>query len=256
VEAAAVHDPIDDSPTDALERAAAWLKAASSVTVLTGAGVSAESGLATFRAADGLWEGHRVEDVATPEAFRRDPVLVWKFYNLRRANLHVAKPNPGHLALAALESRFGDKFALATQNVDRLHQAGGSRRVLELHGNLHVVRCSACGENEDRGTEPLDELPKCKCGGLLRPGVVWFHEPLPEDVWQEAARAACACDVFLVIGTSAVVYPAAGLIGAARSSGAKTIEINLQATEASGSVDLSLYGPSGQILPELVKRSV
>jgi NAD-dependent deacetylase len=251
-----MHPPVDSSPSDALKRAAVFLATANSVAVLTGAGVSAESGLATFRGADGLWEGHRVEDVATPMAFERDPGFVWRFYNMRRANLVNAQPNPGHHALAALEDRFGsERFTLITQNVDGLHRAAGSRHVLELHGSLKRVRCTGCGVIEDRGVAALDDLPECPtCGELLRPDVVWFHEPLPEDVWEQAAQAACTSDCFLVVGTSAVVYPAAGLIIAARQSGARVIEINLTQTEASERVDLGLYGPSGQILPELVER--
>lgn len=251
-----MHPPVDDSPIDALDRAARWLAAARSVAVLTGAGVSAESGLATFRAADGLWEGHRVEDVATPEAFERDPALVWNFYNARRASIAAAGPNAGHLALAALENHFGsDRFALITQNVDGLHAAAGSRHILELHGNLRTVRCTGCGIVTDRGVEALPELPRCDaCGELLRPAVVWFHEPLPEDVWYEASMAVRDCNCFLVVGTSAVVYPAAGLIERARAWDARVIEINLAATEASHRADLSLFGPSGQILPELVRQ--
>jgi NAD-dependent deacetylase len=251
-----MHPPVDSSPSDALKRAAEFLAAANSVAVLTGAGVSAESGLATFRGADGLWEGHRVEDVATPMAFARDPVLVWRFYNMRRANLASAQPNAGHRALVGLEDRYGSEwFALITQNVDGLHRAAGSRHVLELHGNLRRVRCTGCGSVEDRGVEALDELPKCAaCGALLRPDVVWFHEMLPEGTWEQASQAVCSCACFLVVGTSAVVYPAAGLIGAAHRCGAKVIEINLTRTEASGRVDLGLYGPSGEILPALVEH--
>lgn len=237
---------------DALERAANLLRAAYRVAVLTGAGISAESGLATFRGGGGLWEGHRIEEVATPSAFARDPVLVWRFYNARRAALRTAKPNPGHYALVALEERYGSEcFAIATQNVDGLHRAAGSRHVLELHGSLAVVRCTGCGVSEDRGTEALEDLPKCdRCGGLLRPGVVWFEEPLPEDIWRQAERAVRDCDCLLVVGTSAVVYPAAGLIDFAPC----TIEINLDRTDASRRVTEGLYGPSGQILPRLLER--
>jgi NAD-dependent deacetylase len=252
-----VHPPMDeDVPSRSLEQAAAWLAAAKSVAVLTGAGVSAESGLATFRGPDGLWEGHRVEDVATPEAFARDPVLVWRFYHLRRANLRTARPNPGHLALAALEERFGsERFTLITQNVDGLHRAAGSKHVLELHGNLTRVRCTGCGRVEERDTEPLDEMPRCSpCGALLRPDVVWFHEPLPDDIWADASLAVRDCQCLLVVGTSAIVYPAAGLIERARTWDARVIEVNLTVTEASHRVDLGLYGPSGQVLPELVKK--
>jgi NAD-dependent deacetylase len=239
---------------DALPAAADYLRAAQRVAVMTGAGASAESGLSTFRGAGGLWEGHRVEDVATPAAFGRDPELVWRFYNMRRANLAAARPNAGHLALVKLEERLGpERFALITQNVDNLHRAAGSRRVLELHGNLTRVRCTGCHRVDERGTEPLGDMPKCACGALLRPDVVWFHEMLPDGVWEEAARAVTTSNCFLVVGTSAIVYPAAGLIDAARRVGAKVIEVNLEPTEASGRVDVGLYGPSGQILPKLVE---
>ena len=252
-----MHPPTEnDDLTAALDRATELLRGAERVAVLTGAGVSAESGLATFRGAGGLWEGHRVEDVATPDAFRRDPQLVWRFYNARRAGVRTAQPNAGHLALVRLEERFdGDRFTLATQNVDGLHQAAGSRRVFEVHGSLRRVRCTGCGAVEDRGVEPLDDLPHCAaCGALLRPAVVWFNEALPEEVWAEAERAARACQGFLVVGTSAVVYPAADLVRLARLNRAKVIEVNLTHTPASQHADVTLCGPAGQVLPELVKR--
>jgi NAD-dependent deacetylase len=250
-----MHHPIHDGPEDALDRAAEIIAAAREVTVLTGAGVSAESGLATFRGAGGLWEGHRVEDVATPDAFRRDPTLVWRFYNARRTGLRAVKPNPAHRALVALEDRFGERFTLATQNVDGLHQAAGSRRVCELHGSLREVRCTECDGLWDRGTEPLPDLPRCpECGALLRPAVVWFGESLPPREWELAQEAAERCDCFLVVGTSAVVYPAAGLIRSARSAGARVIEFNLEKTEASHAADVGLYGPAGELLPRLVER--
>ncbi len=250
-----MHPPVDEAD-EPLEKAAACLRRARRLAVLTGAGVSAESGVPTFRGAGGLWEGHRVEEVATPMAFAADPSFVWRFYHQRRAGLRTVRPNPGHAALAALEKRFGhDAFTLATQNIDGLHRAAGSRHVLELHGNLARVRCTGCGRTEDRGLEPLPELPKCdRCEALLRPDVVWFHEMLPEAEWAEAARAAAACDCFLVVGTSAVVYPAAGLIDAARLAGAAVVEVNLQRTDASRAAAVGLYGPSGRLLPELVER--
>jgi NAD-dependent deacetylase len=246
---------VDDRERN-LERVAAMLRAARTVAVLTGAGVSAESGLATFRGADGLWEGHRVEEVASPSAFARNPELVWRFYNARRAALRNAQPNAAHRALVALEDRLGSEcFTLATQNVDGLHRAAGSRNLLELHGSLAVVRCTGCGKADDRGTDPLADLPRCAaCNSLLRPAVVWFEEALPEDDWQAAKRAVEQCEVFLVIGTSAVVYPAAGLVRSARDAGAKVIEVNLEPTAASRDADIGLYGPAGQILPELVRR--
>lgn len=238
----------------ALNQAAEWLRQAASVAVLTGAGVSAESGISTFRDAGGLWEGHRVEDVATPEAFRRDPLLVWKFYNTRRANIQSVRPNPGHFALAELERQLGPgRFTLVTQNVDGLHRAAGSQRVLEIHGSIIRVRCVGCEKRETR-TDALAELPRCQdCGDLLRPDVVWFHEALPEEVWEQAMVAVYEASVLLVVGTSAVVYPAAGLIEVSRANRGRVIEVNLNATAASERVDLSLFGPSGEVLPRLMK---
>jgi NAD-dependent deacetylase len=252
-----MHHPVDEQDLEkSLEKAAAWICGADHVAVLTGAGVSAESGVPTFRGAGGLWEGHRVEDVATPDAFQRDPALVWRFYNARRTALRAVRPNPGHFALATLEERFGtERFAVITQNIDGLHRAAGSRHVLELHGNLARVKCTGCALREDRGAEPLPELPRCAdCGALLRPDIVWFHEMLPEDVWEQALMAAAECQCFLVVGTSAVVYPAAGLIELARRQGARILEVNLERTAASLNADLGLYGPSGQLLPRLVEK--
>jgi NAD-dependent deacetylase len=242
-----------EEPADALARAVDIVRQAQRIAVLTGAGISAESGLQTFRGGGGLWEGHRVEDVATPAAFRRDPALVWRFYNARRKARCSVRPNPGHLALAQLEARLGDRFTLITQNVDGLHSAAGSQRVLELHGSLARVRCTACELIEDRGHEELVELPKCgHCGALLRPDIVWFYEPLPHQVWLRAEEAARTCQCFLVVGTSAVVYPAAGLTLLARESGGRVIEVNLERTEASAHADVTLLGPAGEILPRLL----
>jgi NAD-dependent deacetylase len=250
-----MHPSVDDPNLVDLEKAARLLRQANRLAVLTGAGISAESGLATFRGAGGLWEGHAVEEVATPMAFARDPGLVWRFYNARRAGLRTVRPNPGHDALVRLEERFGeDRFALVTQNVDGLHRAAGSRRVFELHGNLARVRCTGCAAIEDRGQEELGELPRCAgCGALLRPDIVWFHEMLPEDVWTAAAEAVRDCRCLMVVGTSANVYPAAGLVLLARHAGAHVIEVNLERTPASQHADVSLLGPSGQILPRLVR---
>jgi len=245
----------------AIRRAADALRSARRVAVLTGAGVSAESGVPTFRASDGLWEGHRIEDVASPDGFRRDPKLVWHFYNGRRANVASVQPNPGHSALAALESRFASNFTLVTQNVDGLHQAAGNRNVLEVHGSLRRTRCTECGAVRDRGLEALAEMPTCAlCAGLLRPDIVWFGEMLPARIWEEAVAAVEACDVFLVVGTSAVVQPAAGLIHLARhradwigeGEGATVVEVNLTPTVASHAAHIGLYGPSGQTLPRVV----
>lgn len=250
-----MHHPVDEADHD-LGRAAELLRRARCVAVLTGAGVSAESGVPTFRGSTGLWEGHAIEDVATPEAFERDAALVWRFYNARRANLLTVRPNPGHEALARLEERFGtERFTLCTQNIDGLHRAAGSRNVLELHGNLGRVRCTGCATVEDRPGETLDDLPRCRgCSALLRPDIVWFHEALPADVWRQAGRAAGLCDCFLVVGTSAVVYPAAGLVGLARQRGARIIEVNLEASAVSTLVDVHLRGKAGHLLPQLVER--
>jgi NAD-dependent deacetylase len=251
-----MHPPVDaDDLSVALEKAARLIRHANRLAVLTGAGISAESGLATFRGAGGLWEGHAVEEVATPMAFERDPSLVWRFYNARRASLRTVRPNPGHEALVRLEERFGDgRFALITQNVDGLHRAAGNRRVLELHGSLARVRCTGCAVIEDRGQEELTELPRCtSCGALLRPDIVWFHEMLPHDVWAAAAEAVGKCQCLMVVGTSANVYPAAGLILAAGLVDAHVIEVNLERTAASQHAHVHLLGPSGQILPRLLR---
>lgn len=248
----------DDYDLDTeLARAAEALKWATKVAVLSGAGVSAESGVPTFRASDGLWEGHRIEDVATPMGFERDPTLVWRFYNGRRENVAQVRPNPGHHALTKLEERYGDGFTLATQNVDGLHRTAGTKNVLEVHGSLRRTRCLGCERVEDRGLESLGDRPVCPhCGGFLRPDIVWFHEALPEEVWTSAMEAAAECDVLLVVGTSAVVYPAASLIPIAKrgkSPGATVVECNLDRTSASEQADVGLYGPSGITLPRLVE---
>lgn len=249
--------------TPYIERAAELLRKANRVAVLTGAGVSAESGVPTFRASDGLWEGHRIEDVASPEGWRRNPDLVWTFYNARRVNVAKVQPNPGHFALAEMEKIWQDRFDLITQNVDGLHQRAGNARVWELHGALNRTECTACSQIADRGYEDLGTKPKCdRCGGRLRPNIVWFGEGLPQDIWQQAYQATLRCDVFLVIGTSAVVYPAAGLVQLAKQRGsyltglspAEVIEINLNPSDAVLYVDVGIYGPSGQVLPQLLDR--
>ena len=248
---------MSDDLESALDLAAAALQRANRVCVLTGAGVSAESGVPTFRASDGLWEGHRIEDVATPTGFQRDPGLVWKFYNARRANVKTVLPNPGHHALVQMEQRWGKRFALVTQNVDGLHRVAGTKNLLEIHGSLYRTRCTKCREVVDRGLEVLAALPMCHCGAMLRPDIVWFHEALPDDIWEAAQAAASECDVLLVVGTSAVVHPAASLIPIAKKSndpGAVVIEINLTRTEASEHADIGVYVSSGQVLPRLVER--
>lgn len=249
---------VDEEQEKEVARAAAALSGATRVAVLTGAGISAESGIPTFRASDGLWEGHRIEDVATPRGYRRNPGLVWKFYNARRANVATVKPNPAHEALVRLEKHFAPGFTLITQNVDGLHRTAGSRNVLELHGNLARTRCTGCQEIRNRGLEPLGDDPRClTCGEALRPDIVWFEEQLPPHVWDKAVDAAMACDLLLVVGTSAVVFPAAGLIPLAQESKtppATIIECNLTQTNASGLADIGLYGRAGELLPRVLKH--
>lgn len=234
-----------------LDKPRRLLRYASKLTVLTGAGISAESGVPTFRGSAGLWRQFRPEDLATPEAFARDPDLVWEWYDWRRRLLAKVQPNAGHRALAEIEQRI-PQFTLITQNVDGLHQRAGSESVLEIHGSIWKLRCMGCNrEWLDRNVH-LNLPPHCECGSLARPGVVWFGENLPVSIWAAAEHAITACDVLIVVGTSAVVYPAAGLIGLAKSTGAEVIEVNIEATPVSGLVDCTVTGPAGVILPELL----
>ncbi len=234
------------------ERVRDWIASARHVAAMTGAGVSAESGIPTFRGAGGLWKGRDPMSLATPEAFEADPAQVWEFYNWRRGIVAAARPNPGHEALATLATLI-PRLTLITQNVDRLHHRAGSEAVIELHGNLAEIRCVSCGWRKDAGLDPLPPLPKCEsCGALARPCVVWFGEALPPSAFHEASQAAIDADVFLVIGTSAAVYPAAGLASLASRVGRRVVEINLEPTHLSELVDIGLYGPSGEILPTLL----
>lgn len=235
-----------------ISQARQWIQAARTVAVLTGAGVSAESGVPTFRGAGGLWRQYKPEELATPAAFARDPRLVWEWYDWRRQMIARAQPNPGHRALVRLEHA-KQRFTLITQNVDGLHERAGSRRVVKLHGDIWLLRCIACARSVRDERAPLPELPpRCECGGLMRPGVVWFGEPLPPGAWDAAEQAARSAEVFLVVGTSAVVYPAAGLVPLAKASGARLIEVNLEETPFSAGLDCCLRGPAGEILPGLI----
>ena len=226
------------------------LRDARHVCVLTGAGVSAESGVPTFRdAQEGLWAKYRPEDLATPDAFLMDPVLVWRWYRWRRDLVAEAQPNPGHVALAKL-SELVPRLTLVTQNVDNLHQRAGSNNVIEFHGNIFADRCFNDGSLQiaDEGSS----APVCpECGGHLRPGVVWFGESIPEQALNESCAAAADCDVFLSVGTSALVYPAAGLADIARENGAAVVEINPE--PAMPAATFVLAGKSGVILPELLE---
>ena len=230
-----------------------------SLLILTGAGVSAESGIPTFRdALTGLWAKFNPEDLATPQAFERDPELVSRWYDQRRVDCLKCSPNPGHHALAQLEDIFansGREFLLLTQNVDRLHQRAGSKNVKQLHGSLYVWRCLDCGQEREELAGPFSEYPPiCDCGGHRRPAVVWFGEMLPRDVLNTAHAALQTCDIFMSLGTSAVVEPSASFVHLAAHHGAKTIEINLQPTPISDLVDYSLLGKTGQILPQIVRQ--
>ncbi len=235
-----------------MNEARQWLRCASSVVVLTGAGVSAESGVPTFRGPGGLWRERRPEQLATPEAFERDPKLVWEWYDWRRTMLAEAQPNAAHRALVTLEERTR-RFTLVTQNVDGLHDRAGSRDPVKLHGDIWMVRCQTCGREARDERVPLPEIPpRCSCGGLLRPAVGWFGEPLPRAAWARAEAATADAEVVLVVGTSAVVYPAAGLVPLAKASGARVIECNMEETPFSSSLDRSFRGPAGEILPALI----
>lgn len=230
-----------------------WLGESERVAVLTGAGISVESGIPVFRGPGGLWQQHRPEDLATPEAFARDPHLVWQWYDWRRARVAEAQPNPGHHALARLARRL-PALTLITQNVDGLHERAGSTRILRLHGDLWTLRCTGCGR-QNRNTEvPLRELPPhCPCGALLRPAVVWFGEALPTDVLQKASAAAANAQLFFVVGTSALVQPAASLPLLAQEHGACVVEINTETTTLSPHCDISILTRASDLLPQLVR---
>jgi NAD-dependent deacetylase len=245
-------DPVASAEFD--PRLIARLREARRINVLTGAGVSAESGVPTFRdALTGLWSKFKPEELPTPEAFRRNPKLVWEWYAMRRARVHEVHPNDGHRALVELEQRV-PVFLLATQNVDGLHQRAGSSNVVELHGNITRTKCFDEGTIVEQWAETDEAPPRCpKCGGPLRPDVVWFNENLPHDTFARAAEASRRCEVFLSIGTSALVYPAAALPLDALEAGALLVEINPNPTPLTSKADFFLQGPSGKILPALVQ---
>ena len=222
------------------------------IVVLTGAGISAESGVPTFRDADGLWEGHRVEDVATPEAFVSDPETVLRFYDDRREALGSVVPNPAHTALAELEQRLGENLLLVTQNIDDLHERAGSERVLHMHGELLSALCAACEERSRPWTGPMLGATCRSCEGELRPDVVWFGE-VPYEM-DRIFAALYEADLFVAIGTSGVVYPAAAFVQFAAGGGARTLELNLVASDISGDFDESREGPAGILVPAWVEE--
>jgi len=228
------------------------LKTARSIAVLTGAGVSAESGVPTFRGESGLWKKFRPEELANFNAFMANPELVWEWYNWRRKLISEVKPNPGHFALAQLE-QLKPEFVLITQNVDNLHHLAGNEKVYELHGNIMRSRCVDCNKIiTNLNPEITTKIPRCACGGLLRPDVVWFGEMLPAHVIELAFQAARESEVFLTVGTSAQVQPAASLPIEALRNGAYVVEINFEPTVISHVVDESILGKSGEVLPQLI----
>lgn len=254
-----------------------WLRASRHLTILTGAGVSAESGIPTFRGVGGLWRTYKAQELSSPETWARDPGLVWEFYHFRRELMGSKAPNPAHVAIAQAERRLvaeGAYFHLLTQNIDDLHLAAGSERVTRLHGSLWQVRCVGCGqvtENRDVPITPAfagsgapdpsaqarrfqqKDLPHCAaCGGLLRPHVVWFGESLAEADLEAAREAVRSCATFLVVGTSAAVWPAAGFVHSARRRGAVVAEVNPEPSEVNAICDFFFQGKAGEVLPELL----
>jgi len=232
-------------------QACRWIGEADSIVVLTGAGISAESGVPTFRGEGGLWRKYRAEDLATPEAFARDPNLVWEWYRYRQRVIGKAEPNAAHDALVRLE-RSAPRFLLITQNVDGLHRRAGSKQIVEIHGNIFRARCEADGESCELTGEEEETIPKSRSGGMMRPDVVWFGEMLPAGAIGDAHRASEGASLFLSIGTSAVVYPAASFPLVAKERGARLIEINPEETPLTPHADIAFQGKAAEILPGLV----
>lgn len=238
---------------EALRTAARALDESRSTAVSTGSGISRESGIPTFREADGIWNRYRPEELATREGFLANPALVWRWYRERLCSARDREPNPGHIALADLE-RLLTRLVLITQNVDNLHQRAGSTDVIELHGNIERYRC--LDHDHPAAFDPAwgDTPPRCRCGSFIRPDVVWFGEPLPASALERAFHEAARCDVFMLIGTSCLVQPAAMLPMVASNAGARLIEVNVAPSEATSRVDIFLRGKSGELLPRLVEE--
>lgn len=227
------------------------LKHAKKIVFFTGAGISAESGIATFRGADGIWNKMKPEELASFDAFMKNPNLVWEWYQHRREIIHKVQPNAGHHAIAEFEKYFD--VTVVTQNIDNLHKRAGSTKIHELHGNIERNYCVDCYESYNTNLEFTNQAPRCeKCGGLVRPDVVWFGEMLPQDELEAGDKAAAWSDICFVVGTSAVVYPAAYIPISAKKGGSYLVEINIERTELSRSVDYSIFGKSGEILPRIL----
>jgi NAD-dependent deacetylase len=240
------------SPRNKIQKVRKTLEEAPSIVALTGAGISADSGVPTFRGTEGLWRNFRPEDLATPEAFQDNPYLVWEWYNWRRELIALKSPNAAHYALVRLEKRH-PSFHLITQNVDGLHGKAGQQDVSEVHGNIWKVRCTRCGDVTFCMDVPAQTLPVCRiCQGVLRPHVVWFGESLDPLVMESCTRALRHCNVLLVVGTSGIVQPAASFVSLAKAAGAFVVEVNIQSTPNTPSADVTLLGRASEIIPQLM----
>jgi len=226
------------------------LKNANSLVFFTGAGISAESGIPTFRGMDGIWNKLKPEELANFNAFLKNPKLVWEWYQHRKEIIHKCQPNSAHKIIVDVQNNF-EKVSVVTQNIDNLHRRAGSKKVYELHGNIERNYCIDCKKEYGDNVPLKDGLPKCDCGGLVRPDVVWFGEYLPQDVYTSAEKAAEESDVLFIVGTTGIVYPAASIIYIAKNNGAYLIEVNIEETEVSKSVNKSFFGKAGEVLPQI-----
>ena len=229
------------------------LKESESIVFFTGAGISSESGIPTFRGKDGIWNKLRPEELANFDAFIKNPIMVWEWYNHRKKIVHEAQPNAAHLTISEMQNYFKDVIVI-TQNIDNLHRRAGSNAIYELHGNIERNFCIDCKKFFNEELDFSVGVPKCDCGGLIRPDVVWFGEYLPEDQFLGGEKAAINADVFFVVGTSAVVYPAVGLVYTAKQSGATVVEVNLEKTALSSISNYSFFGKAGEILPRILEE--
>ncbi len=227
------------------------LEISDSIVFFTGAGISSESGIPTFRGKDGIWNKLKPEELANFNAFIRNPEMVWEWYNHRKKIIHESLPNPAHLTIADMQNFFKD-VSVVTQNIDNLHRRAGSKNIFELHGNIERNFCINCKKFHNEELDFSNGVPKCECGGLIRPDVVWFGEYLPEDQFLGGERAGTSSDIFFVVGTSAVVYPAAGLVYSAKQSGSTIVEINIEETPFTSIADYSFFGKAGEILPAIL----
>lgn len=236
-----------------IQKAREIIDESKTIVAFSGAGMSAECGVPTFRGKDGLWKNHSAQDLATPDAFKRDPRTVWQWYDWRRSLIKPLEPNLGHYAIAGAQER--KDISVITQNVDGLHRKAGSQDVSELHGNIWRVRCTECGMEKDNTDVPIDILPKCdECSGLLRPAIVWFGEPLDPSVVSRSSELLSKADVTIVVGTSGIVQPAASMAAYAKESGSKIIEVNIEETPGYGIADVFILGKAGEVLPQILEE--